>query len=138
MTRFISALQPAIKVLAICALSSLSLGTFAQQSQEQLPLEDLKTFADVFNHIRLSYVEEVDDKTLLEYAIRGMLSGLDPHSAYLDEESFDDLQVHTSGEFGGLGLEVGMEIDQSPARGVIEQINSGNGRRQQHSYPSPD
>lgn len=124
MTRFISALQPAIRVLAICVLASLSLGAVAQQSQEQLPLEDLKTFADVFNHIRLSYVEEVDDKTLLEYAIRGMLSGLDPHSAYLDEESFDDLQVHTSGEFGGLGLEVGMEngfikvvapIDDTPA-----------------------
>lgn len=90
----------------------------------KLPLEDLRTFADVFNHIRLSYVEEVDDKTLLEYAIRGMLEGLDPHSAYLDSKSFDDLQVSTSGEFGGLGLEVGMEngfvkviapIDGTPA-----------------------
>ncbi|MFA7554330.1 MAG: S41 family peptidase [Spongiibacteraceae bacterium] len=103
-----------------------------QQEQEQLldaengklPLDELRTFADVFNHIRLSYVEEIDDKTLLENAIRGMLSGLDPHSAYLDAESFDDLQVNTTGEFGGLGLEVGMEngfikvvspIDDTPA-----------------------
>ena len=74
-----------------------------------LPLDELRTFADVFNHIRLSYVEEIDDKTLLENAIRGMLSGLDPHSSYLDAKSFDDLQVSTTGEFGGLGLEVGME-----------------------------
>lgn len=97
---------------------------FNGQPAGKLPLDDLRTFADVFNHIRLSYVEEIDDKTLLEYAIRGMLSGLDPHSAYLDSKSFDDLQVSTSGEFGGLGLEVGMEngfvkviapIDGTPA-----------------------
>ena len=90
----------------------------------RLPLDDLRSFADVFNHIRLSYVEEIDDKTLLENAIRGMLSGLDPHSTFLDAKSFDDLQVSTSGEFGGLGLEVGLEngfvkvispIDGTPA-----------------------
>jgi carboxyl-terminal processing protease len=89
-----------------------------------LPLDELRAFADAFNHIRLSYVEEIDDKTLLEHAIQGMLSGLDPHSNYLNAESFDDLQVSTSGEFGGLGLEVGMEdgfvkviapIDGTPA-----------------------
>ena len=91
----------------------------------KLPLDDLRRFADVFNHIRLSYVEEVDDKTLLEYAIRGMLQGLDPHSSYLDAQSFEDLQVNTTGEFGGLGMEVGMEngfikvitpIDDTPAK----------------------
>jgi carboxyl-terminal processing protease len=90
----------------------------------RLPLDELRSFADVFNHIRLSYVEEIDDKTLLENAIRGMLSGLDPHSTFLDAKSFDDLQVSTSGEFGGLGLEVGLEngfvkvispIDGTPA-----------------------
>ncbi len=95
-----------------------------QDTQSRLPLDELRSFADVFNHIRLSYVEEIDDKTLLENAIRGMLSGLDPHSSYLDAKSFDDLQVSTSGEFGGLGLEVGMEdgfvkvispIDGTPA-----------------------
>ncbi|MEE8058783.1 MAG: S41 family peptidase [Pseudomonadales bacterium] len=94
------------------------------QLEGKLPLNDLRTFADVFNHIRLSYVEEIDDKTLLENAIRGMLSGLDPHSTYLDAKSFDDLQASTTGEFGGLGLEVGMEngfvkviapIDGTPA-----------------------
>lgn len=90
----------------------------------KLPLDELRSFAEVFNHIRLSYVEEIDDKTLLEYAIRGMLSGLDPHSSYLDSKSFDDLQVNTSGEFGGIGMEVDMEngfvkvitpIDDTPA-----------------------
>lgn len=124
MTRFTPLLQCSKKLFACTVLASLSFGTVAQQAQEQIPLDDLRIFADVFNHIRLSYVEEVDDKTLLEYAIRGMLSGLDPHSAYLDAESFEDLQVHTSGEFGGLGLEVGMEngfvkvvapIDGTPA-----------------------
>ncbi|ARN76307.1 S41 family peptidase [Oceanicoccus sagamiensis] len=96
----------------------------AATDEGKLPLDELRSFADVFNHIRLSYVEEIDDKTLLENAIRGMLSGLDPHSSYLDAKSFDDLQVSTTGEFGGLGLEVGMEngyvkvispIDDTPA-----------------------
>ncbi|MFT5691187.1 MAG: carboxyl-terminal processing protease [Oceanicoccus sp.] len=92
--------------------------------ETQLPLDELRAFADVFNHIRLSYVEEVDDKTLLENAIRGMLNGLDPHSSYLDKKSYNDLQINSTGEFGGLGLEVGMEngfikvitpIDDTPA-----------------------
>lgn len=74
-----------------------------------LPLDDLRTFTEVMNKIKTDYVEPVDDKTLLQNAIRGMLSGLDPHSAYLDKEAFKDLQVSTTGEFGGLGIEVGME-----------------------------
>jgi len=91
---------------------------------ERLPLEDLRIFADAFNQIRQSYVEEVDDRELLQNAIRGMLEGLDPHSAYLDEESLNELQESTTGEFAGLGLEVGMEngflrvitpIDDTPA-----------------------
>ncbi len=95
-----------------------------QTTETKLPLDELRAFADVFNHIRLSYVEEVDDKTLLENAIRGMLNGLDPHSSYLDKKSYNDLQVSSTGEFGGLGLEVGMEngfikvitpIDDTPA-----------------------
>lgn len=90
-----------------------------------LPLEDLRVFTKAYEHIRSSYIEEIDDRTLLEYAIRGMLDELDPHSAFLDASSFDDLQVHTSGEFGGLGIEVGIEdgfvkvispIDDTPAQ----------------------
>jgi carboxyl-terminal processing protease len=74
-----------------------------------LPIEELRTFADVFGAIKQGYVEPIDDKKLITYAISGMLSNLDPHSAYLDAESFKDLQVSTQGEFGGLGIEVGME-----------------------------
>lgn len=95
-----------------------------------LPLEDLHTFTRAYDNIRQSYVNEIDDKTLLEYAIKGMLNELDPHSTYLDESSFEDLQVNTKGEFGGLGIEVGMEdgfvkvispIDDTPAaRGGVE------------------
>jgi carboxyl-terminal processing protease len=74
-----------------------------------LPIEELRTFADVFGAIKQGYVEPIEDKKLITYAISGMLSNLDPHSAYLDTESFKDLQVSTQGEFGGLGIEVGME-----------------------------
>lgn len=95
-----------------------------EQPQADLPLEDLRLFTEVFARIKRDYVEEVDDQTLLENAVRGMLSGLDPHSAYLDPEEYQDLQVGTRGEFGGLGIEVGMEngfvkviapIDDTPA-----------------------
>ena len=89
-----------------------------------LPLDELRTFAEVMDRIKSAYVEPVDDKTLLENAIKGMLSNLDPHSAYLEPEAFAELQESTSGEFGGLGIEVGMDenflkvvtpIDDTPA-----------------------
>ena len=89
-----------------------------------LPIEELRTFTEVFARIKNDYVEKVDDRELLENAIRGMLSGLDPHSAYLNADQFKELQVGTSGEFGGLGIEVTMEngfvkvvapIDDTPA-----------------------
>ncbi|WP_020407879.1 S41 family peptidase [Hahella ganghwensis] len=91
----------------------------------QLPLDDLRKFAEVFDRIKKAYVEDVDDTTLLNNAIRGMLSGLDPHSSYLEPSAFDDLQESTTGEFGGLGIEVGLEdgfikviapIDDTPAQ----------------------
>lgn len=90
----------------------------------ELPLDELRSFANVFGRIKSNYVEDVDDKELLENAIRGMLTGLDPHSSYLSEDDFSELQVGTSGQFGGLGIEVGMEdgfvkviapIDDTPA-----------------------
>ncbi|MDP2826980.1 MAG: S41 family peptidase [Sulfuricellaceae bacterium] len=74
-----------------------------------LPVDELRAFAEVFGRIKADYVEPVEDKKLISEAINGMLSGLDPHSAYLDNEAFKDLQVGTQGEFGGLGIEVGME-----------------------------
>ena len=88
------------------------------------PACELRTFAEVMDRIKAAYVEPVDDKALLENAIKGMLSNLDPHSAYLEPDAFAELQESTSGEFGGLGIEVGVEdgfikvvspIDDSPA-----------------------
>ncbi|MBQ76452.1 MAG: peptidase S41 [Gammaproteobacteria bacterium] len=75
----------------------------------RLPINELRVFAEAFDRVSSAYVEEIDDRTLLENAIKGMLSQLDPHSAYLDRSSFSDLQETTTGNYGGLGLEVGME-----------------------------
>ncbi|MBT4162196.1 MAG: S41 family peptidase [Gammaproteobacteria bacterium] len=77
--------------------------------EPRLPLNELRVFAEAFNRISTAYVEEIDDRTLLENAIKGMLSQLDPHSAYLDKDSFSDLQETTTGNYGGLGIEIGME-----------------------------
>ena len=93
-------------------------------AKPDLPIDDLRAFSEIFGRIKSSYVEPVEDKALLENAIRGMLSGLDPHSSYLDLSEFKDLREGTSGEFGGLGIEVSMEdgfvkvvapIDETPA-----------------------
>ena len=92
---------------------------------EALPYEDLRTFTDIFGLIKRDYVEPVSDKKLLEDAVRGMLSGLDPHSAYLVAEEYQELKEGTTGQFGGLGIEVTMEngfikvvspIDDTPAQ----------------------
>lgn len=97
----------------------------AAAASTSIPIEDIRKFAEVFDRIKKTYVEEVDDTTLLNSAIRGMLSGLDPHSAYLEPSAFESLQESTTGEFGGLGIEVGMEdgfikvitpIDDTPAQ----------------------
>lgn len=116
-------------VLAFGALLGASLtlgeGVLAGKNEtETLPLESLRTFTEIFAKIKNDYVEPIEDKDLLENAIRGMLAGLDPHSAYLVPEDYKELQAGTSGEFGGLGIEVGMEdgfvkvispIDDTPA-----------------------
>ena len=91
-------------------LISLQFSALAEkETRVRLPVEELRTFAEVFNAIKLGYVEPIEDKKLITHAISGMLSNLDPHSAYLDADAFKDLQVGTQGEFGGLGIEVGME-----------------------------
>jgi len=81
----------------------------ATREHDPLPIEDLRAFTEIFGRIKKDYVEPVEDKKLITEAINGMLSGLDPHSSYLDAEAFKGLQVDTQGEFGGLGIEVGME-----------------------------
>ena len=91
---------------------------------EKIPIEQLKAFSEVYMKIKKDYVEKVDDEKLFDDAIKGMLEGLDPHSTYLNEKDFEDLQIGTRGEFGGLGIEVTMEdgyvkvvspIDDTPA-----------------------
>lgn len=99
---------------------------FEAESQPQaIPLQELRTFTEVFDRIRTAYINEVDDATLFKYAINGMLNSLDPHSAYLEEDDFVDLQEHTTGKFGGLGIEISQEeglilvvspIDDTPAQ----------------------
>ena len=74
-----------------------------------LPVEELRAFTEVFGRIKSDYVEPVEDKKLINEAINGMLTGLDPHSAYLDIDAYKELQIGTQGEFGGLGIEVTME-----------------------------
>jgi carboxyl-terminal processing protease len=92
-------------------LISVNLSVFADKKSEakKLPVEDLRIFAEVFGKIKADYVEEVEDKQLLTEALNGMLAGLDPHSTFLDQDHFKEMQQGTAGEFGGLGIEVGME-----------------------------
>jgi carboxyl-terminal processing protease len=113
-------------VLGAYAVTGQSNPTSAKGEQAAgLPLQEIRAFTEVFDKIKSDYVEDINDKSLLESAIRGMLSGLDPHSTYLDPEAYQDLQEGTTGEFGGLGIEVGMEdgfikviapIDDTPAQ----------------------
>jgi len=91
-------------------LISLNFQAMADRAaRAPLPIEELRAFTEVFGAIKTNYVEPVEDKKLITEAINGMLTGLDPHSAYLDQEAFKELQVGTQGQFGGLGIEVGME-----------------------------
>jgi len=91
-------------------LISINLPVFADKTKSStLPIDELRTFAEVFGKIKSDYVEPIEDKKLLNEALNGMLSGLDPHSTFLDLDHFKDLQQGTSGDFGGLGIEVGME-----------------------------
>ena len=110
----------------VCGLSAIALmavpsvaGAASSETYRQLNL-----FGDVFERVRADYVEEVSDKDLIESAINGMLAALDPHSSYLNPDRFEEMQVQTKGEFGGLGIEVTMEnglvkvvspIDDTPA-----------------------
>ena len=116
---------------ALCLIAALLLAAPAwsgedgpRAAERELPLEQLRTLSEVFSRVKSDYVEDISDKELLENAIRGMLQGLDPHSSYLSADEFSDLQEGTTGEFGGLGLEVDADdgfirvvapIDDTPA-----------------------
>ncbi|WP_428301189.1 S41 family peptidase [Immundisolibacter sp.] len=115
----------ALLVLRDSAHAERADGAPAVAAGLELPVQELRLFSEVLGIIRQHYVEPVSDADLLKNAIRGMLAGLDPHSAYLEQDEFQELKEGTSGEFGGLGIEVGMEdgfvkvvspIDDTPAQ----------------------
>jgi carboxyl-terminal processing protease len=113
-------------ILLVFITSKLTVAnTEEEKDVDVLPLNEIRTFTEIFSKIKNDYVESINDKKLLENAIRGMLQGLDPHSAYLDKAAYRELQEGTSGKFGGLGIEVGYEdgfvkvispIDDTPAQ----------------------
>lgn len=96
---------------------TLQLSATAQQGSSSLPLDELRNLSNVFGQIKRDYVESVEDKRLLTDAIKGMVSGLDPHSSYLDKKDFAEMQEHTQGKFAGLGIEITSED------GVVKILN---------------
>jgi len=114
--------------ISIVLSISFSVNVFALKPEKPpLPLDQLKKFSEVYTRIKNDYVEHVDDKQLISNAIKGMLEGLDPHSTYLNETNFKELKEDTSGEFGGLGLEVDIE------NGFIKVIAPIDGTRNRNN-----
>ena len=113
-----------ISLLFLMMFWALPVAAKAQKKPEPDTYELLNLFGEVMERAKTSYVEEVTDKKLIEAAINGMLTSLDPHSSYLDAESFTYMNEQTKGKFGGLGIEVTMDnglvkvvspIDDTPA-----------------------
>jgi len=113
-----------LAVVTAAFLVAFGLPAASQNNTNSDTYDQLRLFGDVFEKVRADYVEEVTDQQLVENAINGMLAALDPHSSYMNAKSFDEMQVQTRGEFGGLGIEVTMEnglvkvvspIDDTPA-----------------------
>src|SRR3954468_21477358 len=115
-------MRRSFSMLLLGAVSGAALALLAGQSNtlfaktctpnvtsEREVYKALALFGDVFEHVRRNYVEKPDDMKLIQYALTGMLSGLDPHSGYMDSKGFSDLEVETRGQFGGLGIEVTSE-----------------------------
>lgn len=115
----------AVAALIVGVSIGIASSVHAEKSQSRLPVDDVRMLSQVLERIKQAYVEDVEDTELLESAIEGMLSGLDPHSDYLTPEDFSDLRESTSGEFGGLGIEITLDdtgfvrvvapIDDTPA-----------------------
>ena len=116
-----------LRILTCAALMSAPLAlapAWAERADEKELYEQLTLFGDVLEQVRRNYVDAPSDKELIEAALSGLMSSLDPHSSYLPPKGFEDMQVETKGEFGGLGIEVTMEnglvkviapIDETPA-----------------------
>jgi Periplasmic protease len=115
-----------IRILAAAAVLMIVFGTIASKAQKNSSdtYRQLELFGDVFDRVRADYVEKISDEKLIESAINGMLTSLDPHSGYMSPKTYKDMKIQTKGEFGGLGIEVTMEngfvkvvspIDDTPA-----------------------
>ena len=111
-------------LLALLLLSPLSFTVLTIEADQTVPAQNIEQFVDVFKRIKEQYVEEIDDEQLFKAAIKGMVSGLDPHSAFLTNDDFNELKIGTTGKFGGLGIEITTEdgyvkvitpIDDTPA-----------------------
>jgi carboxyl-terminal processing protease len=111
-------------LIIIILISNIGLPNANLHSSERVPAENIEQFVDVFNRIKEQYVDDVDDEILFKAAIKGMVSGLDPHSSFLTSDDFDELKIGTTGKFGGLGIEITTEdsfvkvitpIDDTPA-----------------------
>ena len=98
-------LFPTILFMAL----SMSLPNNHILSQERVPAENIEQFVDIFSRIKEQYVDEVDDQKLFNLAIKGMVSGLDPHSSFLSSDDFNEVKIGTTGKFGGLGIEIPTE-----------------------------
>ena len=116
-----------LKTLKFVAFSSLLVvfSYVSLASENEVPTEKIQQFVDVYKKIKDQYVDEVDDTTLFNYAIEGMVSNLDPYSDYLTKDDFSELKIGTTGRFGGIGIEITMEdgfvkiispIDDTPAQ----------------------
>ena len=112
-------------LLALLLLSPLSFTVLTIEADQTVPAQNIEQFVDVFKRIKEQYVEEIDDEQLFKAAIKGMVSGLDPHSAFLTNDDFNELKIGTTGKFGGLGIEITTEdgyvkvitpIDDTPAK----------------------
>ena len=103
--------SPAVFVVLIgLFIGSNNLVAYGSDSSD-LPIRELRLFSEVFNRIKTEYVKDIDDSQLLRDAVKGMLNGLDPHSAYLDPQTYREVNIDTRGEFGGLGIEITIEDD---------------------------
>ena len=115
-----------LTLLSVCILlaSAINENSAKLSASDDVPVEDIEQFVDIFKRIKEQYVDEVDDQILFQKAIQGMVSGLDPHSAFLSKDEFKELRIGTTGKFGGLGIEITADenyikvitpIDDTPA-----------------------
>jgi carboxyl-terminal processing protease len=119
---------------------ALATGVLAERTSEAarpatqpgLPWEEASLFAEVYERIKREYVQNIDDHTLMDKAVRGMVAGLDPHSAYLDSEEFEEIRLSTMGSYPGVGIEV------APADGTVKILRTFENSPAQHAGLRPD